>query len=161
MTGRPTDYTPELALEICQKIATNGCGLATLCKANPHWPHRDTIYTWLRKYESFADMYTQAKKEQVNALVDDILEISDDSSYDVITKQDKDGNDYEVFNSEFAARSRLRVDTRKWIATKLVPRLYGDNMLARELADEMEEFRKELKLKGAKNGKEMDSESDS
>jgi len=154
--GRHTEYTAELGREICETIATNGSGLATLCKANPHWPHRDTIYTWLRTQKDFADLYTQAKREQVTALVDDILEISDDSSRDVLIKQDKDGNDYEVFNAEFAARSRLRVDTRKWLAAKLVPRLYGENMLARELADEMEDFKKELenqKLRNKDNGK--------
>jgi hypothetical protein len=31
-----------------------------------------------------------------------------------------------VCNSEFIARSRLRIDTLKWLASKLVPRLYGD-----------------------------------
>ena len=106
MRGRPTDYTPELAKEICLKVATNGLGLASLCKANPHWPHRDTIYCWLRKHQFFADLYAIAKKEQVTALVDDILEISDDSSQD--TYEDENGNIR--FNAEYAARSRLRVD---------------------------------------------------
>lgn len=138
--GRHTEYDHELAIEICEQIATNGDGLATLCKRNPHWPHRDTIYTWLRTQKAFADLYTRAKKDQVAALVDDILEISDDSSRD--DKENDDG--HLVFDAEWVARCRLRVDTRKWLAAKLVPRLYGDNALARELADEMEEFKKEL-----------------
>ena len=49
-----------------------------------------------------------------------------------------------VANSEWINRSRLRVDTRKWLAGKLCPRLYGDNVLAQELAREMEEFKKML-----------------
>jgi hypothetical protein len=141
--GRPTDYTPELGQEICEAIASSGYGLPTLCKQNPHWPNRSSIFLWLRKYPEFSDRYHQAKKDQVSALVDDILEISDDSSQDAL--EDEDGN--VRFNSEFAARSRLRVDTRKWIAAKLVPRLYGDNALARELADEIDEFRKKLEAK--------------
>lgn len=145
--GRPTDYTPELGKEICEAIASSGSGLPTLCNKNPHWPNRSSIFLWLRKYPEFSDRYHQAKKDQVSALVDDILEISDDSSQD--DKINEDGN--VSFNSEWAARSRLRVDTRKWIAAKLVPRLYGDNMLARELADEMEEFRKELETQKLRN----------
>lgn len=141
--GRPTDYTPELGEEICEAIASTGHGLPTLCKQNSHWPNRSSIFLWLRKYPEFSDRYHKAKKDQVSALVDDILEISDDSSQDVL--EDEEGN--VRFNSEFAARSRLRVDTRKWIAAKLVPRLYGDNALARELADEIEEFRKKLEAK--------------
>jgi hypothetical protein len=163
--GRPTDYTEELAQEICDKVASRGAGLATFCSENPHWPHRDTIYLWLRKYPTFSDNYAKAKKDQVNALADEILAISDDSSRDSIVKEDKDGNEYEVFNTEFAARSRLRVDTRKWIAAKLVPRLYGDNAGMRELYEEIAELRRELAAKGvAKDGgvnnseKEQDSE---
>ncbi len=155
--GRPTDYTPELGQEICEAIASTGSGLPTLCKKNLHWPTRSSIFLWLRKYPEFSDRYHKAKKDQVTALVDDILEISDDSSQDTI--EDEDGN--VRVNSEFAARSRLRIDTRKWIAAKLVPRLYGDNALARELADEIDEFRKKLEakhLKDLNNAKSKDSE---
>jgi len=141
--GRPTDYTPKLAKEICDKIATHGDGIRTICKANPDFPNPDTIYAWLRKYKEFSELYARAKKEQVHALVEDILEISDDSSNDIC--EDENGN--MRFNSEFTARSRLRVDTRKWIAAKLVPRLYGDNIIARELSDEIEELKKLLKEK--------------
>lgn len=137
--GRPTDYTPELTTEICDKIACSSVGLKQLCKQNPHWPTHETIYQWLRKYESFSDQYAQAKKDQVRALVEEILEISDDSSHD--TQYTERGAS---MDSEWVARSRLKVDTRKWIATKLVPRLYGDNALAVELAREMEEFKKML-----------------
>lgn len=150
--GRPTDYNIEIAKEICDTVASTGSGLRTLCNKFEHWPHVDSIYAWLRKYREFSELYEQAKRDQVRALVDEILEISDDSSHDEIIN-DK-GN--VTFNAEYAARSRLRVDTRKWIACKLVPRLYGDNALARELADEMEEFKKTLdakKLKDSKHGK--------
>jgi len=139
--GRPTDYSLELATEICRQVANNGLALNTLCKKNPSWPTRSTIYEWLRRYKDFSDMYIKAKKDQVTALVDDILEISDDSSQD--DKEDEDGN-YSC-NSEWINRCRLRVDTRKWIAAKLVPRLYGDNMVARELSEEIEEFKEEFK----------------
>ncbi len=150
-----TEYNHELAIEICETVATNGSGLATLCKRNSHWPHRDTIYKWLRLNKIFADMYTQAKRDQVAALVDDIIEISDDSARD-----DKHNENGDVScNSEWVARSRLRVDTRKWIAAKLVPRLYGDNMLARELADEMEEFKKLLESKNIRKSSHGDTKS--
>jgi len=160
--GRPTIYTEKLAKEICDTIAANGSGLKKLCRENPHWPSHDTIYQWLRKYEMFSDLYAKAKKDQVRALVEEIIEISDDSSHDVIVRQDRDGNDYEVINTEFAARSRLRVDTRKWLASKLVPRLYGDNSGMRELYEEIAELKRELAAKGvAKDGgQKMDSESD-
>lgn len=161
--GRPTSYTEELGIDICNKIASKGAGIRTLCKENPHFPNADTIMLWLRVHPTFSERYHKAKKEQVTALVDEIIEISDDSSQDVIIKQDRDGNDYEVANTEFAARSRLRVDTRKWIAAKLVPRLYGDNAIARELSDEIEELKKLLegkKQRSNTNGNVDDSDTE-
>ena len=154
--GRPTDYTPELAKEICDMVASCSTGIKKLCATQDNWPAHETIYRWLRQYKEFSDLYARAKKDQVRALVEEILEISDDSSQD--DKENSNGT--VVCNSEWVARSRLRVDTRKWIAAKLVPRLYGDNVLGLELAKEMEEFKKLLsnkKLKEGTHGEEMDS----
>ena len=119
--GRPTDYTPELVKEICDTIASSNKGIKKLCKENSSWPSHNTIYRWLANYSEFSDQYAQAKRNQIELLVDEILEIADDSSQDqVINAQ---GN--LVCNTEIIARSRLRIDTRKWLAAKLVPKIYG------------------------------------
>ncbi|KTD18725.1 Uncharacterised protein [Legionella lansingensis] len=120
-TGRPTDYTPELAKEICDTIASNSAGVKRLCKENPDWPSHNTIYRWLANFPEFRDQYAQAKKCQIDLLVDEILEIADDSSNDYLVYEQ--GN--VSCNSEWIARSRLRIDTRKWLASKLVPKVYG------------------------------------
>ncbi len=57
---------------------------------------------------------------QIETLVDEIIDIADDSSNDRIID---DGR--ERCNGEYIARSRLRVDTRKWLASKLAPKIYG------------------------------------
>ena len=56
-------------------------------------------------------------------MAEEILEISDFTGYDTIVNE-KTGQ--EMLNSEWVARSRLRVDSRKWIACKLLPKVYGD-----------------------------------
>jgi hypothetical protein len=122
--GRPTDYTPELAEQICDAIATNAMGLTRLSKKYDWFPDKDTIFQWRRKHKDFADRYAKAKQDQVEALVDEIIEISDDSSQDVLIND----NGNVVANTEFIQRSRLRIDTRKWLASKLVPKLYGDRV---------------------------------
>lgn len=124
--GRPTDYSQELAEEICEAIASDSKGLRRLCKENEHWPHRNNIYKWLRKYPDFRCLYAQSKESQIEALVDEILEIADDTSHDSIIKTDDQGKEKIVCNNEWINRSRLRIDTRKWLAAKLCPRVYGD-----------------------------------
>jgi hypothetical protein len=47
---------------------------------------------------------------------------ADDSHYDMTT--DEDGK--VIVNLEHIQRDRLRVDVRKWIASKLRPKKYGD-----------------------------------
>lgn len=123
-TGRPTSYTPELRKEICDAIACTAIGLRDLCANNAHWPERRNIYHWLEKHEDFRHQYARAKQCQVDVLIDEILAIADDSSCDFKTgADDKQAVDYENIN-----RARLRIDTRKWLAAKLCPKLYGEKM---------------------------------
>ena len=119
--GRPTDYTLELAKEICDAIASSSIGIKRLCKEHPNWPSHNTIYRWVANHPEFRDQYAQAKQCQVELLVDEILEIADDSTQDHLVSEDGHAR----CNSEWIARSRLRIDTRKWLASKLVPKVYG------------------------------------
>jgi hypothetical protein len=125
--GRPTDYTEKLADEICNVISVSPKGLPTLCKENPHWPAPTTIFAWRAKYEDFSNKYTKAKHDQIESLVDDMLEISKDDSKDYLT--DKEGNT--VGNAVRVSRSRLQIETNKWLAMKLLPRVYGDSLLSK------------------------------
>jgi hypothetical protein len=58
----------------------------------------------------------------MEAMAADIIEIADDSSGDI----ELDGEGKPRQNAEFMNRSRLRVDTRKWLMSKLAPKKYGD-----------------------------------
>lgn len=69
-------------------------------------------------------MYARAKEQQAEAYVDEIMDISDDSQGDAFC--DEYGNVKP--NHEFISRSRLRVDTRKWFASKVLPKKYGDKL---------------------------------
>src|SRR5690348_15445571 len=86
--GRPTDYNDEVAAEICEAIATSSTGLKKLRAQNPHWPVVSTIYIWRTKNKHLAEQYAQAKCLQVEVLVDEILEIADDSSNDFIVNDE-------------------------------------------------------------------------
>jgi hypothetical protein len=120
-TGRPSIYTKQLAAKICRKIASSTCGLRKMCKENPEFPNVDTILEWRFDYPEFSGQYADAKRQQAELLAEEILDIADDDSQDEVVTE------FGVkFNSEFVQRSRLRVDTRKWVACKLMPKVYGD-----------------------------------
>ena len=119
--GRPTDYNNKLADLICERVATHEVGLKRLCAMYDDMPDKITINRWRNKYPEFAAQYAQAKISQIETLVDEIIDIADDSTQDEIIND----QGMRVCNSEFIARSRLRIDTRKWLASKLVPKIYG------------------------------------
>lgn len=123
--GRPSLYTEELALTICDRLS-NGESLRSVCR-DEAMPHKKTVLRWIRDKEDFRAQYARAKEESADALVDEMLEIADDGSNDLMTIEKGDYS-YEVENKEVTNRSKLRVDTRKWIASKLKPKRYGDKL---------------------------------
>lgn len=76
----------------------------------------------------FRQQYVRAREDQAELMLDEIIEIADDTSADTITKEDGDGNSYEVANTEWINRSRVRIDARKWAMSKLAPKKYGDKL---------------------------------
>jgi len=123
-TGRPSDYSPELAAEICGLLA-EGNSLRTICERDD-MPDKSTVMRWLAKeeYQAFRDQYARARDTWADAMAEEILDISDDGARDTYT--DKDGN--ERTDHEVVARSRLRVDTRKWLMARMAPKKYGDKV---------------------------------
>lgn len=125
--GRPTDYTPELADRICAEMVC-GSSLRSICKADD-MPSCVTVFAWLRKYPDFLKRYEAAAAERANYHAEEMLDIADDGTNDWMEVHDKDGNcvGYKV-NGEHVQRSRLRVDTRKWLMSKLQPKKYGEKV---------------------------------
>jgi hypothetical protein len=109
--GRPTLYSEELAEEICEQVMTNPYGIVHICNENYNLPSHDTVYRWLAKYPEFSEQYARAKVIQITRLVDTMLfDISSIESPDDVPK------------------FRLWIDTIKWKACKLVPKVYGNKM---------------------------------
>ena len=120
--GRPTDYSNEIATLICERVATHTYGLEKLCRIYEDMPVKSTINLWRYKYPEFSTQYAQAKLVQADLLAEECLEIADDSLSDTIVNPEG----FETCNTEYVNRCRLRIDTRKWLAAKLLPRAYGD-----------------------------------
>lgn len=120
--GRPSDYGPEITSRICTEIA-NGRSLRTICK-DDDMPAMSTVFKWLSQHDEFAEQYARARATQADVMAEEILEIADDGRND--TQVTPDGA--EIVNHDHIARSRLRVDARKWLASKLKPKVYGDRL---------------------------------
>lgn len=92
-----------------------------------------TFYEWLESDEEKVKQYARATEERAEALVDEILDIADDTSQDFVDIDMGDEKGSEIVlakkpNYELIQRSRLRVDARKWLVGKLAPKKYGDKV---------------------------------
>lgn len=105
--GRPSTYTPILGERVCELIA-QGKSKRQISEMEG-MPNRSTIDAWLLRNETFHGQYARACEIRGEAFAEELIDIADDATLD---PQDK----------------RVRIDARKWVASKLLPRLYGDSV---------------------------------
>jgi hypothetical protein len=117
--ARPSKYSPIIAAGICEQIATTNKSLKTICK-DAKMPHVATVFRWLGEEDKkeFRDNYARAQECRADLLAEDIIEIADDNK--------KDEKAFVGINH--IHRAKLRIDTRKLIASKLKPKKYGDKI---------------------------------
>lgn len=108
--GRPKDYTPELAADICSRLAS-GSSLRAIC-ALEAMPCMSSVFLWLTKHKDFSDNYATAQKERSEAMFEEMFEIADDAKAE----------------ASCVAKARLQVDTRKWALARMNPKKYGDKV---------------------------------
>lgn len=110
---------------ICAAIA-EGYSLRKACQL-PDMPKPSTVCEWVLKDAAFAEQYTHARQLQAQLLADEILEIADDGRNDIIEVEENGKTRIET-NWDCIHRSRIRVDTRKWYLSKVLPKIYGDKI---------------------------------
>ena len=102
--GRPSDYAPELAERICAELS-DGRSLKRVC-AEDWAPSRMTVYRWIQAHKEFSDSYARARELQAEHWADELVDLAD--------------------LADDAQKARLQIDTRKWVASKLLPKKYGE-----------------------------------
>lgn len=108
--ARPSTYTPELGLAICERMALGGT-VREICR-NQKMPAESTVRRWALVNDEFSSLYALARERQADAWFDEALRISREA--------DSSGD------PKLVPGSRLYVDTLKWAAAKLRPRAYSD-----------------------------------
>ena len=115
--GRPSDYTDDLANEICSRIS-EGRSVNSICK-DKDMPSRPTFYKWLADNDSFLNKYNAATEQRADYHFDEMIDIADKVEPE----------------SAEVAKARLQIDTRKWIVARMRPRKYGDNIQESDAED--------------------------
>jgi hypothetical protein len=121
---RPTVPSAALLEAICERIA-NGQTTSEVVRDEtmPTW---NVLYRWREQDEDFNRAYTIARQSCCEKWADEIIEIADDASNDYVERVLKNGGTQTVWSRENFERSRLRVDSRKWTASKVLRHVYGE-----------------------------------
>ena len=111
-------YDAELAAKVLDLLAQSG-SLRRVCRELG--VSRNSIIPWVvDNTEGFGDAYARAKEHGIDTLVEETLDIADDGSNDYMETEHGP-----ALNSESIQRSKVRVETRRWLAERLAPRRYG------------------------------------
>lgn len=137
--GRPTDYTPQLALKICDRLVCGQEGtetegkpesLRSICR-DESMPSITSVMRWLDKHEEFRVQYACARELQQEISHEEIIEIADNSTDDIcylVSEDDSGEGAKPVIKYSAIARAKLQIDTRKWIMSKMSPKKYGEKI---------------------------------
>ncbi|MCG3776453.1 MAG: hypothetical protein JW395_3312 [Nitrospira sp.] len=124
--GHQSSYTVAKGNSICNRIAA-GESVIQICKDYPGVSPTAVRYHWPLKNKAFATQYALATEARNYHWADETMDIADNAGNDWMQTNDPDNPGWR-FNGDAVARSRLRVDTRKWFLSKLMPKVYGDKL---------------------------------
>jgi hypothetical protein len=115
-------YTPEIAETILEQLQ-DGMSLVQICAADG-MPSRGAVQWWVTNdHDGFASRYARARETGLALLEDDLLSIADDGRNDTYVVDGEERTNHDVVN-----RSKLRLDARKWLLSKRMPKVFGDRV---------------------------------
>lgn len=114
------NWSEELVEEICQRVA---CGETLKAVAKDKGFEVSGFHALRLRDPYVEEMFDQARRIQAEGWVDEMVEISDDTAQDVI-----EGSTGAKANTSGPQRARVQVETRKWLASKLLSKIYGDKV---------------------------------
>lgn len=120
-------FTPELGAKICERLAA-GESLRSICR-DEGMPAASTVLDWKDAHKEFGEHYARARLTGYALLAEEMIDIADDGTNDYVERvNQKTGEVEKAIDHDHVTRSRLRVDTRKWLLSKMLPKVYGDKL---------------------------------
>jgi hypothetical protein len=117
--GRPTVFGIDNPCwqTICEQMSL-GKSLSTAIKAEG-MPSYHAVMLMIKSSPEFRVMYEKAIENRADRLAEEILELADEQMPDGLEGP---------LASAWVQQKRMQVDARKWVASKLKPKVYGDRI---------------------------------
>jgi len=119
--GRPSTYRPDVAQAVLELIAA-GKSLRAIAGIDG-MPAPATFIGWVNDdIDGLTERYARARAIAWQIMADEVGDIADDGVNDKFMNADGKV----MIDTDHINRSRLRVDTRKWLLSKMLPKIYGE-----------------------------------
>jgi len=118
-----TELEKKEVIDLIIDLIEEGGSIRSILK-RPDTVGTKTFYKWLEASEELQERYKNATKKRADNIFEEMLEIADKQSADM---EVNDRGEH-VINHNVINRSRLQIDTRKWMLGKLNPTKYGDKL---------------------------------
>jgi len=126
LLGRPPYKWTKQVEDVFFMRISDGEPLKAVCR-EPGMPSAPIVFQRLTSDPEFQSRYAHARAVQADMIADEVLEIADDGRNDWMERHGRDAEGW-LLNGEHTARSRLRIDARKWYLEKIAPKKYGNAM---------------------------------
>ena len=136
--GRHSEYTEAMGDKICEAVSSHTVGIKHLHKMYDWFPDDSAVYNWRNKYPDFDSKYKRAKCKQAELMVEELEDVAGSAGKYL----DSDGN--ERVDGGSVSQKRLICDNRKWMASKLAPKLYGDQKQIDDLKSQNDKMQAEV-----------------
>lgn len=110
----------DLALKIIEQIANGELASKVCKKEGVNW---GSWWRYCQQHEELRSMYASSREQQYRLIADNLIDLVDEKpACDANGKMDPGSVTWQ----------RNRVDTRKWLISKILPKEYGDKVVLDE-----------------------------
>lgn len=127
----PIKWTDEQKAKACEEILARvrgGLSLRAVCESGDDWmPSEATFRLWCVNNADLSAQYASAREDRADVIFEEMIDIADNANNDWMERQSEKSAGW-VLNGDHVQRSRLMIDTRKWMLGKMQPKKYGDKL---------------------------------
>lgn len=135
-------YSQELADRVCV-LLVEGVSLNKISKMDG-MPSLVTFFTWTKKYPEFLNKYRDARNFRAELDAEILIDMADEPLIGRKTRTVRKGKTVkrEVVEGDNVERAKLKVNTRQWVVSKLLPKKYGNQPESTGSKDRLEDLMK-------------------
>lgn len=121
----------EIVTEVCERIAAGEGVSAVFRSPGADYPDIRTFWRWVHADAELDALYEKATQRRGEKYAEEIVDIVDGAGSPLLLEDgtpvlDREGFPVMVVDRIAVEHAKVRADARKWVASRMLPKRYGD-----------------------------------